>query len=93
MTSLKALSKGVFSLTSVRADARLHHGQGNRSRNSGAKSSPVLTTYNHEFSESDNESGTQSTGKNQERRISTPEMLRNALNVVNIKVFEDSLYT
>lgn len=86
MTSLKALSKGVFSLTSVRADAALHRGRANRSTHSGDKSFPVLTTYNHEFSESDNESGTPATAKSQERRVSTPEMLRNALNVVNIKV-------
>ena len=88
MASLKALSKGVFTLTSARADAtrRINNGQ------STDRSFPVFKTYNQECSKSDNELENSASLKKTvfdggfSRRISTPELLRHVATIATIKV-------
>jgi len=69
-TSLKVLSKGVFTITSVRADAA------RRKANNGT----------NPCGKNDSESSQGSEHGSLPRRVSTPELLRHVATVANIKV-------
>lgn len=73
MTSLKALSKGVFTLNSVRNDAA-------RRKHNSQLTNQSFSNSKNDFELCDNEQGSFSS------RISTPELLRHVAAVASIKV-------